>query len=46
MRIEKLHLENIGVFDRLDLEFQTCQPILTLYATFSANQLNLYASHI
>ena len=25
MRIEKLHLENIGVFDSLDLEFQTCQ---------------------
>ncbi|MEN8215722.1 MAG: AAA family ATPase [Pseudomonadota bacterium] len=25
MRIEKLHLENIGVFDNLDLEFQTCQ---------------------
>jgi len=24
MRIEKLHLENIGVFDSLDLEFQTC----------------------
>ncbi|MEN8215079.1 MAG: AAA family ATPase [Pseudomonadota bacterium] len=25
MRIEKLHLENIGVFDSLDLEFQACQ---------------------
>jgi predicted ATP-binding protein involved in virulence len=25
MRIEKLHLENIGVFDNLDLEFQACQ---------------------
>jgi predicted ATPase len=25
MRIEKLHLENIGVFDSFDLEFQPCQ---------------------
>ena len=25
MQIEKLHLENIGVFDNLDLTFQPCE---------------------